>query len=93
MLTLNLSPEEEARLSAEARKKGVEPEECVRQLLRDHLPPIASGEATRALLRSWREEDETPDPTEVEAAQRELDEFKKGMNDERARAGARPLYP
>ena len=93
MLTLKLSPEEEARLTVAAERCGVDPGEFARQLLREHLPPLTPGEATRALLRAWREEDETDDPSALEAAETDLEEFKRSVNAERARAGARLLFP
>jgi hypothetical protein len=92
-LTLKLTPEEEARLAEAARQKGVDPSEWVRDLLKQSLPPPRPGDATRALLSSWREEDETSDPEAVETAERELEEFKREMDAERSRAGARLLYP
>jgi hypothetical protein len=49
--------------------------------------------ATMALMRSWLEEDATDDPAEQQAAEQELREFKRGMNESRQEAGARLLYP
>ena len=46
-----------------------------------------------ALMRAWLEEDATDDPAEKEAAQQELDEFKRNMNRWRKEAGSLPLYP
>ena len=54
----------------------------------------AAGEtATMALMRSWLEEDATNDPAEQQAAQQELNEFKRRMNQPRKEVGARPHYP
>jgi hypothetical protein len=39
-LTIELTPEEEARLQAAARGRGVDPAEFARRLLADNLPPI-----------------------------------------------------
>lgn len=72
-LTIDLTPEEEARLAAVARKNGVRLEECAQQLLREHLS-LLSGEAERngaeegsdpvarveSLIRQWQEQDQTP---------------------------------
>jgi hypothetical protein len=49
--------------------------------------------ASLKLLASWRLQDATDDPEEVRAAEQELAEFKKAMNDARAAAGEPPLYP
>lgn len=96
-LTINLTPAEEARLTAAARQKGLEPAEFAHYLIDEHLPPAWEDEAaedpTIALLQSWIEDDTIDDPAEIEAAQRELDEFKQEINIERDRAGARRIYP
>jgi len=93
-LQIELTPEEEARLQAAARRNGVEPEECARRLLAEHLPVLSPGaQATLELLRAWREEDETTDPEALREAEAELAEFKEAMNAPRAAAGARLLYP
>jgi hypothetical protein len=49
--------------------------------------------ATMALMRSWLEEDATDDPAEQQAAEQELRDFKRGMNQSRKESGARLLYP
>jgi hypothetical protein len=49
--------------------------------------------ATLGLLAAWRAEDATDDPEELRAAEQELAEFKKAMNENRALTGARPLFP
>lgn len=92
-LNLELSPEDEARLAAAARDRGLHPAECARQLLREHLPPLAPGEATRALFAAWEAEDATDDPEEIAAREREWEEFKANINATRAAAGSRLIYP
>jgi hypothetical protein len=92
-LTIELTPEEEARLRAAAQERGVDPAECARQVLRDHLPPLAPGEATKALFAAWAAEDATDDPEEIAAAEREWEEFKANINATRAAAGSRLIYP
>jgi hypothetical protein len=49
--------------------------------------------ATLELLARWRQQDATADPEQVRAAERELAEFKKAMNDNRTIAGEPILYP
>ncbi len=71
------------------------------KLVTEHLPPAESARppadegdaASIALLQSWLAEDATNDPEEIRAAQKQLDEFKRAINAERERAGARQIYP
>ncbi len=92
-VTIELAPEEEARLQAAARSAGIDIAECARRVLTKHLPSATPGQATRDLLRAWWEEDATDDPEEIRKAEEELAEFKQAMNETRAAAGARLLYP
>ena len=55
--------------------------------------PVSRDEATLALLESWRIEDATTDPELIAAAERELAQFKTAMNEPRALACARLLFP
>ncbi len=48
---------------------------------------------TLELLEGWAREDATGDPEKLRNAQKELDEFKKAMNENRAVCGERILYP
>jgi hypothetical protein len=60
------------------------------------LQPVSSGAidtATLELLARWKQEDATKNPEEVRAAERELTEFKKAMNESRAQAGEPVLFP
>ena len=60
------------------------------------LQPGAIGEVdteTLALLEGWAREDATDDPEKLRMAQKELDEFKRAMNENRAATGERILYP
>ena len=90
---VQLTPEEQARLDATARKQGIGIEECVRRLVTQHLPPAEPGQATLELLARWLEEDATDDPEEIRKAEDELEEFKRALNAERDRVGARRLFP
>lgn len=49
--------------------------------------------ATLALLARWKAENATQNAEELLAAKRELNEFKKAMNDNRAEAGELVPYP
>jgi len=61
-------------------------------------PPQVSGNgsidtATLELLANWREQDATSDPEQIRAAERELAEFKKTMNETRTAGGEPVLFP
>jgi hypothetical protein len=63
------------------------------------MPPLAQPSnnnpidtATLELFAKWRAEDATDDPEELRAAEKELAEFKKAMNENRAHAGE-PVSP
>ena len=62
-------------------------------------PPMAPSSvngaidtATLELLQGWRLQDATGDPEEVRAAEQELTEFKRAMNESRTLAGEPLLY-
>ena len=64
------------------------------------VPPFAQSSlsgsidsATLDLLAKWRVEDETQDPEEIRAAEIELAEFKKVLNENRVQSGEPDLYP
>jgi len=61
-------------------------------------PPPVTGNgsvdrATLELLASWRAQDATTDPEQIRAAEQELADFKKRMNESRAVAGEPVLFP
>jgi hypothetical protein len=49
--------------------------------------------ATIDLLAEWRRLDATDDPDLIRAAEEELAEFERAMNENRALVGARLLFP
>jgi hypothetical protein len=49
MLTIDLTPAEEAQLAEAARQRGVAPAEFARQLLREHLPPYQKQNGAHAV--------------------------------------------
>ena len=94
-LTIELTPIEEAQLTAAARLAGMAPTELARKLVTEHLPAATSDlpeDPTLALFAQWDADDVQMTPEEVTEAQREYAEFTHRMNAERARAGARLLY-
>jgi hypothetical protein len=92
-VSIELTPEEEARLQAAAQEQGLDPAECARRVLGEHLPALKRGEATRALFAAWAAEDATDDPKEIAQRNREWEELKAQMNASRAELGAEPLFP
>jgi hypothetical protein len=59
------------------------------------LPP-ANGSidnATLELLASWQVEDATKNAEDLQAAEKELAEFKRAMNENRIASGEPVLYP
>ena len=92
-VTIELSSEEAARLRSASHSAGIPVADCVRQLLAEHLPARPAGQATRDLIAGWLKEDATDDPVEIQQAEEELAEFKRSLNESRAEAGARLLFP
>jgi hypothetical protein len=63
---------------------------------RASVPPPPTGAvdtATLELLAAWKAEDATTDPEKIRQADEEVAEFKKAMNESRAAARARLLFP
>ena len=48
---------------------------------------------TLELLAEWRRMDSTDNPDEIQAATKDLEEFKRAMNENRLLAGDAVLYP
>jgi hypothetical protein len=99
-LAIELTPDEEARLQAAAREQGLDPTDCARRLLIEHLPPLRADSAqaserdrTLELFEQWEAEDATDDPEEIARRNQEWEELKAQMNATRAELGAEPLFP
>ena len=45
------------------------------------------------LLERWEKEDATDDPEKILAAEKDLEEFKRAMNENRTSIGGMPIYP
>lgn len=73
--------------------RDIAPTSEVEVRIYEPTPPAAKQTTTMALLQSWLDEDATDDPDEIQAAEQELLEFKRSMNQPRKQAGARLLYP
>ena len=98
-LNINFTPQEEAWIHAEAVQQGLHPAEVVRKLVDERLPgyaaPVidAQSAAAIALLDSWIAEGVAANPDTRREAERELEEFKRNMNANRAATGERLVYP
>ncbi len=96
-LTIDLTPAEEERLAAAARRAGTDPVDVMRKLVTEYLPPAEREEEPQgtaaALLRGWLRDEATDDPVQIQKAQEELNEFKRNINANRAATGERLPYP
>lgn len=99
-MTIQLPPDLEARLKDEAQRRGVDPNECAKQVLEQGLPlrvtsPVRD-QATLDLLAQWRAEDATDDPEEIARREREGEEFMRNLDRNRREMegpNARRLWP
>ena len=100
-ITVEFTPEEEARLRATAQEKGVEVPQLVKDVVARHLldtqdgppaPPRTKNDPVIALLESWLAEAPT-DPEEIRAAQEELNDLLHNLNQNRLATGERPILP
>lgn len=94
-LTIDLSAEEERRLRADARRKGLGLQECARQVLSQYLPAVPARQAeddpTLALFAEWADEDAHMTPAEAEEEERLWEEFMDDINASRQAMGMRLL--
>lgn len=102
MITLNLTPTEEAQIATAAHQTGLDPAEYAKKLIQEHLPPVSTAPmpgvdkenaAAIAQLQAWRNEEATDDPEEVRRAEAELHELMQNLNRNRIESGERPLFP
>ena len=58
-LIIDLTPSEEAQISAAAKETGLAPAELVRKLVKEHLPAVstADDDDLDAKLHKWQEQD------------------------------------
>lgn len=85
-MTITLSADAEARLKAEAQRRGIAADQLIEQLIRQAIDaPLAKpGNATIDLFDRWQREDATDDPEEIERRQAEFEQFKRELNATRA---------
>ena len=104
MITLDLTPTEEAEIITIARQTGLAPADYLKRLVKEHLPstpaalslPEPDSEEKRAaavaLLDSWIAALPT-DPEEIRRGDAERNEFLQNLNRNRIESGERPLLP
>ena len=93
-MTIRLPPDIVSRLKTEAQRRGVDPNECARQLIEEALPK--PDQATLDLLAKWEAEDATDDPEELARREREAEEFMQNLARNRLEMegpNARKLWP
>ncbi|MES2465333.1 MAG: hypothetical protein V4671_32605 [Armatimonadota bacterium] len=98
-ITLDLKPEEESILAAQAEAQGVTVETVLRRVIaqmpapQEPVPEIPEkNKAAIALLTSWMQEDDDMTDEERKEADRDLEEFKANINRWRAEEGRPPAY-
>ena len=89
---LNLDPEVESRITAQANASGMAIEEYLQSLIKRAAQRDTLGAATLALFDAWEAEDETNNPEEIKRRQQEFEEFMAAMNANRG-PGERVLFP
>lgn len=96
MITLDLTPTEEAEITTIARRTGLAPADYLKKLVKEQLPLEQDSEEKRAaavaLLESWIAALPT-DPEEIRRGDAERNEFLQNLNRNRIEAGETPLYP
>ena len=92
-LTIDIPPDTERRLRSEALRLGLDEGECARRLLEQALPGSLPNvdQATLDLFAKWAAEAKLITPEERIEAERELEEFKRAMNEHSGRGY--PIYP
>jgi hypothetical protein len=88
-LTLDLTPTEEAQITAVAQSAGLTPTEAARKLLAQNLPPVPdtlpqkTDDPTLALFAQWKAEDAQMTPEEAAEEQRLWEQFEQNVNETR----------
>jgi len=90
-LTLELSPTEEARLGAAARRQGLAPDQILHGLMDEYLPPAEETDPMLALFAQWAEEDAQMTPEEIAEERRLWEQFEANVNETRGALGMRRL--
>lgn len=107
-LRIDFTPTEEAWINGQASILGVSPDEVVRRVVDEKVPPAAPERQTAndavigisaenaaaiAYLDARIKAEATDDPEEIRRANEEYEEFKRNLNANRAATGERLLFP
>ena len=88
-MQVELSPELEARLAAEASRRGLSPSGYAESILIDQLSFVAANRASMALIEQWRREGAVEaDPEEIRRSRAEAQAFFKELARDRGYAEA-----
>ena len=102
MITLDLTPTEEAEITTIARQTGLAPADYLKRLVKKHLPFVATtpapaideeNAAAIAQIQAWAREEATDDPEEIRQSEADLNELILNLNRNRIESGDRPLLP
>ena len=102
MITLDLTPTEEAEIRTIARQTGLAPADYLKRLVKEHLPSVTTSlaptideenAAAIAQLQAWKIEEASNDPDEIHQAEADLNELILNLNRNRIESGERPLLP
>ena len=102
MITLDLTPTEEAEITTIAWQTGLAPADYLKRLVKEHLPSIAitpaqaideENAAAIAQIQAWGREEATDDPEEIRQSEADLSELILNLNRNRIESGERPLLP
>jgi hypothetical protein len=92
ILTIELTPHEEARLIAAAQQEGMQPAELARKLLTDHLlQETSKTDPTLARFVQWKSEDAQMTPEDLEQERGLWERFELGINETRRSLEMREL--
>jgi hypothetical protein len=100
-LHIDVTPQAEAWLSAEAQQRGLLPTDVARRVIEERAsaaaptaPTVAAENAAAiAYLDRKLKEDATDDPEEIRRAEQEFEELKRNLNANRAATGERLVFP
>ena len=96
-LTIDLTPTEEAQITAVAHSTGLSPAEAARKLLTQNLPSVSENisqtmeDPTLALFAQWKAEDAQMTPEEAAEEQQLWEQFEQNVNETRDTLGMRHL--
>ena len=96
-ITIDLTPQQQARLLREASECNVSLMYHVKRKLgltnSELTPRQEMAQDAIRMLEEWRKEDATNDEAELARRDAELEAFKANMNANRAMEGRLPVYP